>query len=214
MYFLSKWFRSSETAISVQFILNISNPPLYIMRLLLNSIPSYLVNFFQLVAQTRFSRDSRPGVLDQGVFIGNIEINGKTSFRPSHVPVDNIYDWNFSLLVIIMLEIYNLVTSPSPSSVQHSKLSQLDGMILSDQTGEIRPPVYRFYRYYEWSLLFYKNTEVHCLTLLQILFIVKLLGVATVSQCYSVTVLQCYSVTVLQCYSITVSGFFIEQVCA
>ena len=114
MYFLSKWFRSSETAISVQFILNISNPPLYIMRLLLNSIPSYLVNFFQLVAQTRFSRDSRPGVLDQGVFIGNIEINGKTSFRPSHVPVDNISDWHFSLLVIIMLEIYNLLIIPSP----------------------------------------------------------------------------------------------------
>ena len=105
-----------------------------------------LVNFFQLVAQTRFSRDSRPGVLDQGVFIGNIEINGKTSFRPSHVPVDNIYDWNFSLLVIIMLEIYNLLIIPSPSSFQPRKLSQLDGMIFSDEAGEIKPQVYRFYR--------------------------------------------------------------------
>ena len=62
MYFLSKWFRSlmpdCETAISVQFILNIFNPPL----LDFFSIPSYLVNFFQLVAQTRFFRDSDASV--------------------------------------------------------------------------------------------------------------------------------------------------------
>ena len=45
-----------------------------------------------------------------------------------------------------MLEIYNLLTIPSHSSFQQSK-SQINGMILSDQTGEIQPQVYRFYRY-------------------------------------------------------------------
>ena len=46
-----------------------------------------------------------------------------------------------------MLDICNLLLIPSRSSFQPSKLSQLDGMILSDQTGEILPQVYRFYRY-------------------------------------------------------------------
>ena len=115
MYFTSKWFMLESHALQWDSYFRTIYFQYFqsYISLLLNSIPSYLVNFFQLVAQTRKDLLWQPPLLELLVlitaFMRNIEINGNTSFRPSYVPSHNIYDCNFSVLVIIMLEIYNLL---------------------------------------------------------------------------------------------------------